>query len=104
AVAGTSAFAKEFTARGPFDSRRRTPRGVDLRTRMFRYPMSYLVFSRAFAGLPAGAEGRGDLRLGGGVGGGGRSDRFAHLSPADRRAILEILRETKPGLPLYWKQ
>jgi hypothetical protein len=27
---------------------------------------------------------------------------FAHLSAADRAAILDILRETKPGLPEYW--
>ncbi len=29
-------------------------------------------------------------------------DDFAHLSDADRKAILEILRETKPDLPKYW--
>jgi hypothetical protein len=28
---------------------------------------------------------------------------FAHLSAADRRAILEILLATKPGLPSYWR-
>jgi hypothetical protein len=28
---------------------------------------------------------------------------FAHLSAADRQAILEILQATKPGLPAYWK-
>jgi hypothetical protein len=27
---------------------------------------------------------------------------YAHLSGDDRQAILEILRETKPGLPAYW--
>ena len=30
------------------------------------------------------------------------SPRFAPLAAADRRAILEILRETKTGLPEYW--
>jgi len=29
--------------------------------------------------------------------------RFARLSTADRRAILEILRDTKPGLPEYFR-
>jgi hypothetical protein len=28
---------------------------------------------------------------------------FKHLTAADRRAIREILRVTKPGLPEYWK-
>jgi hypothetical protein len=30
--------------------------------------------------------------------------QFAHLSAADRRAILEILRDTKAGLPEYWSK
>lgn len=28
---------------------------------------------------------------------------FIKLTPKDRSAILEILRETKPGLPDYWR-
>ena len=30
------------------------------------------------------------------------AEDFAHLSAADRKAILEILRETKPSLPKDW--
>ena len=29
--------------------------------------------------------------------------QFAALEAADRQAILEIVRDTKPGLPSYWK-
>jgi hypothetical protein len=31
------------------------------------------------------------------------AEKYAHLSPADRQAIVEIIRETKPELPDYWK-
>jgi len=31
-----------------------------------------------------------------------RSKEFAHLSDDDRRAVREILRETKKGLPEYF--
>jgi hypothetical protein len=31
-----------------------------------------------------------------------RGDRYRVLSAADRQAILEILRETKPDLPEYF--
>jgi hypothetical protein len=31
------------------------------------------------------------------------SAKFAHLSSEDRQAIVEILRETNPALPEYWK-
>src|SRR5262249_12562829 len=63
AISGTSAFAKEFAARGPFDSKRRSLREFDLRTRLFRYPMSYLIYTRAFDGLPPAAKERVYLRL-----------------------------------------
>ncbi|MFO0841418.1 MAG: hypothetical protein U0797_03320 [Gemmataceae bacterium] len=104
AVAGTSAFAKEFTARGPFDRRRRSLREFDLRTRLFRYPMSYLVYTRAFDSLPAEARERVYLRLWEVLTGKDPSKPFGHLTAADRQAVLEILRETKADLPAYWKK
>jgi hypothetical protein len=103
-VAGTSGFAKEFTARGPFDSKRRTLREFEMRSRMFRYPLSYLVYSRSFDGLPAEARDRVYLRLWEVLSGKDQSKPFAHLSPRDRQTVLEILRETKPGVPAYWKK
>jgi hypothetical protein len=32
-----------------------------------------------------------------------QSPAYARRTPAERKAILEILKETKPGLPEYWK-
>jgi hypothetical protein len=102
AVSGTSEFAKEFTVRGPFDKRGRTLREFDLHRRMFRYPLSYLIYSRAFDGLPARAKEQVYLRLWQVLSGEDRSRPFDHLSIVDRQAGLEILRATKPGLPAYW--
>ncbi len=51
-VRGTSQFAAEFSDRGPRDDRGRTLRELDLQSRLFRYPCSYLVYSEAFAALP----------------------------------------------------
>jgi hypothetical protein len=103
-VAGTSGFASEFAARGPFDSKKRSLREFDLKTRMFRYPLSYVVYSKLFDGLPREAKERIYARLWEVLTGKDRSKEFAHLSDADRRATLEILRETKAGLPDYWKK
>lgn len=33
----------------------------------------------------------------------GKDTQLAHLSAQDRQAVLEIVRDTKPGLPAYWK-
>jgi hypothetical protein len=98
-IAGTSTFAREFAARGPFDSRGRSLRAFDLKTRLFRYPLSYLIYTRAFDGLPEEARARVYARLLEVLSGADRSQPFAHLTAEDRLAVLEILRETKPGLP-----
>jgi hypothetical protein len=51
-ISGTSGFAEEFAARGPRDARGRSLREFDLETRLFRYPLSYLIYSEAFEALP----------------------------------------------------
>jgi hypothetical protein len=96
-VVGSSTFAADFSARGPRDARGRSLRDFDLCTRMFKYPCSYLVYSKSMRGLPGAARDYVDRRLREVLSGVDASERFAHLSPADRVAILEILRETVPA-------
>src|SRR6185295_3669749 len=52
AVKGNSTFVKDFEQRGPFDRKGRSLRQFDMSRRMFKYPLSYLIYSKAFAGLP----------------------------------------------------
>ena len=104
AVAGTSGFAAEFAAQGPFDAKKRSLREFDLKTKMFRYPLSYVIYSKLFDGLPDEAKARVYLRLWEVLTGADKSEEFAHLTKADRQAVLEILRDTKPDLPDYWKK
>jgi hypothetical protein len=103
-VEGTSAFAKEFAARGPFDTRGRSLREFDLTTRLFRFPCSYLIYSEAFATLPAEVKDPTLRRLHDVLTGKDTDKAFAHLTAADRAAILGILRDTLPDLPPYWRQ
>lgn len=103
-VAGTADFAKEFAARGPFDAKGRSLRQFDLATRLFKYPCSYLVYSKAFAALPAPVKEHVLKRLHEVLTGKDKSEAFAHLSAADRTAVLEILRETLPDLPAYFRE
>jgi hypothetical protein len=101
-IAGSSGFAEEFAAHGPRDSRGRSLRDFDLRTRMFKYPCSYLIYSEAFGSLPGPAKEYLYRRLLDVLTGQERSPEFARLSGEDRRAILEILLATKSGLPESW--
>ncbi len=101
---GTSNFAAEFARRGPFDRKGRSLREFDLRTRMFKYPCSYLIYSAAFDALPVEVKDYVYSRLWEVLSGKDTGKDFAHLSAADRQAVREILLATKPGLPDYWKQ
>jgi hypothetical protein len=99
----TSAFAKEFASRGIRDRKGRSLRDFDLRTRIFRYPCSYLIYSDSFDSLPEPAKGYVYHRLLEILTGEDKSSDFASLSENDRRTILEILFSTKPGLPEEWR-
>ena len=103
-ISGTSTFAKEFAERGPFDKQGRSLRQFDLKTRLFKYPCSYLIYSEAFDRLPGEVRSYALRRLHDVLTGSDNNKAFAHLSAADRRAILEILRETKSNLPAYWRE
>lgn len=102
-VAGTSEFAREFATRGPRDHQGRSLRDFDLERRMFRYPLSYLIYSDAFDAIPPAGRDFIYRRLWQVLSGEDPSGKFAHLSEPDRRAIIEILRDTKPDLPEYWR-
>lgn len=101
-VQGASGFAEEFPRQGPRDSRNRSLRELDLKTRLFRYPCSYLVYSPAFDALPQLAKDYVYRRLREVVSGEDKSPEFAHLKEQDRKAVLEILTETKPDFAA-WK-
>lgn len=102
-VGNGSAFAREFSARGPRDPKGRSLRDFDLHTRIFRYPCSYLIYSDSFDALPEPAKTYVYRRLLEVLSDRDRSPEFAAISPADRRAVLEILLATKKGLPTEWR-
>lgn len=94
---GTSGFEREFGANARRDKQGRSLRDFDLRKRLFKYPCSYLVYTPSFAALPKIVRDRFEMRLIEILTAKDASDDFAHLSAADRRAILEILNDTKPA-------
>src|SRR5262249_36838062 len=51
-ISGTSGFAEDFQRRGMRDSSGRSLRDLDLQRRLFKYPLSYVVYSREFDNLP----------------------------------------------------
>ena len=95
---GTSDFTRDFQRQGPRDGQGRSLRDFDLKKRMFRYPLSYLIYSDSFGALPEPAREYVERRISEVLLGKDHSSAFAHLSDEDRSAIREILQETAPAL------
>lgn len=102
-IQGISGFQAEFSKAGPRDSQGRSLRDFDLKRRLFKYPCSYLIYSESFESLPEPVLEVVYRQLWEVLTGKNQSKEYAHLSVEDRRAILEILIETRKGLPKYWK-
>lgn len=95
-VRGTSSFAEDFEARGPRDASGRSLRELDLETRLFRHPLSYLIYTPSFDALPAFARAYvydGILEA---LTTDALPDAFRHLADVDRGAVLALLEATKP--------
>ena len=71
--------------------------------RLFRYPCSFLIYSDSFEALPAAVKDPLYQRLLEVLSGKDQSPAYQSLTAADRRAVLEILIDTKPTLPAYFR-
>ena len=101
-VAGGSGFTEMFSARGPRDGRGRSLREISLEGRLFRYPCSYMIHTAAFDALPETALDAIYRRMWAVLSGEITESPYDRLALADRRAVVEILRDTKPDLPDYF--
>jgi len=95
-ISGDSRFVEQFASRAVRDPQGRSLRDLDLTRRLFRYPLSFVIDSPAFDALPDDAKRVFYTRLHEVLSGADTSADFAHLTPEDRNAILEILTATKP--------
>ena len=102
-VEGSSTFSQTFVQLGPHDAQGRSLRDFDLKTRVFRYPLSYMVYSQSFDDLNPTAKELVWRRLYDILCGADRSANAPHIDRAAGAAAIAILAATKSGLPDYWK-
>jgi hypothetical protein len=101
-ISGSSGFAQKFSARGPRDHAGRSLRQLDLVRRLMRFPCSYVIYDGAFDALVETAKQAVYQRMWQILSGEAKEQRYARLSASDRRDIVEILRDTRKGLPGYF--
>ncbi len=101
-VIASKDFLDAFQKNAKRDSRGRSLKDLDLQTRIFRFPCSFLLDSDAFRKMSAPVREAILLRLHKVLQGENPEPQFEKLLAADRQAILEILKETAPDLTAGW--
>ena len=101
-VQGDGAFERAYAATRRADARDRSLRDLDLRTRLFKYRCSPLIYARTFEAMPKELRNVVLRRLSVGLRAAQPAPEFAHLPADERQAIHEILTATLPGLPADW--
>lgn len=92
-------FADAFARWAPRDRHGRSCADLELEHRLLKYPCSYMIYTEAFDHLPAPARQLVYARMWEILSGSETSSATTHLSDVDRRAVVEILRDTKKDLP-----
>jgi hypothetical protein len=93
---GTTSFATDFALRGPRDGKGRSLRAFDLETRLFKYPLSFLIYTDAFDALPTATRAAVYRVVYAALRGDEPEFSLTHIPAADRQAAIEILEATKP--------
>lgn len=97
-IEGSNGFAKRFANLGPKDSKGRSLRELDLDKRLMRYPLSYQIYSEQFDALPQIAVDYVHSRIADVLLGKDTTGISARIPAAERKAIAEILIDTKPAM------
>jgi hypothetical protein len=95
-VITSSGYTERFAQRGPRDSEGRSLRDLKLEKRLFRYPLSYMVYSDSFNALQPFVREYIDSRIVEVLQGRDQTGISASLSTEDRAAISQILADTLP--------
>lgn len=100
-ISGNPDYVEQFVARGPKDGEGRTLRELDLGKRLFRYPLSFLVYTDDFNAMPGFVMDYVYQQIEGYLSGTVTFEGDSQFTDAERREALEILTATHPGFRNY---
>jgi hypothetical protein len=97
-VEGDSAFKDDFLKVRKVSTTGASLRDFDLRTRIFKHRCSYMIHSSVFQGMPQEMKQRVYRRLGQALSEGRPDPGYAYLPVEEKRAIVQILKDTVPDI------
>jgi hypothetical protein len=95
-VITSSGFSERFAQRGPKDSEGRSLRELKLEKRLFRYPLSYMIYTESFNTLQPFVREYIDARIVEVLQGRDQTGISAKLTDEERASISQILADTAP--------
>ncbi len=95
-IEGDAQFKKDFLASRKSLSGGESLKDFDLRTRLFKYRCSYMIYSNAFQGLPADYKNQIYQSLGKALSTKSPDPNYSYLPPAEKQTIRELLKTTLP--------
>lgn len=101
-IEGSPGFEEAFQALRRPDRNDRALRDLQLRTRLFRYRLSYMIHSESFKALPVEIRAIIWRRLDRVLGGTDPSGRYDYLGTSECEYIREILLDTEPDAVKFW--
>lgn len=75
----------------------------DLRNHIFKNRCSYMLYTESWLRLPKELKERVYYKMAEGLREQNPNPAYAHLAPTEKRTIRTVLKETLPGLPVWWR-
>ena len=101
-ISASEKFVAEFQKNAKRDAKGRSLKDLDLNTRIFRFPCSFLLDSDAFRSMPSMVRDAILSKLHKVLLGENPDPNFEKISLSDRQAVLEMLKDTAPDLTTGW--
>lgn len=102
-VVGDADFMREFQRNAKTSTNGRSLKELDLKTRLFRFRCSYMLYTESWLRLPQMLKDRVYFKMAEGLREQNANPTYAHLGTEEKLAIRAILKETLPGLPSWWR-
>ncbi len=102
-IQGDETYAKDFLSDRKPSKRGMALKDLDMRTRMFKYRCSYMIYTDTWKQTPKELKERIYYRMAEALRDTNPPPTMAHLPVEERRAIREILKDTMNDLPVWWR-
>lgn len=102
-ISGDAEFIREFQRNKKPNEGGLSLKDFDLKTRIFKYRASYMLYTDSWQKLPPFLKERVYFKMAEGLREQNANPTYAHLLASEKQAIRTIIKRTVPNLPSWWR-